>query len=115
MKIAFVGSRDFKDLEFAKLKMLQIMSENASAIMVSGGARGIDKLAEYCANSRGLKTEIYPAQWEQYGKKAGFIRNEFIIGASDLVFAFWDGSRKGTKHSIHLAIKMKKPLDIYVR
>ncbi len=84
-------------------------------IIVSGGARGIDSLAEIEAKNLKIKTIIFKPDWDRYGKKAGFLRNILIINEADKVIAFWDGASKGTKHSIDLAIKQDKPLDIYVR
>lgn len=117
MKIAVVGSRDFKDKEF----VCQIISErfimccDYRATLVSGGARGVDSIAEEFANAHLIKTIIFKPDWDKYGKSAGFIRNKLIIDEADMVLAFWNGSSKGTKHSIDLAIKAGKPLNIYVR
>ena len=81
---------------------------------VSGGARGVDSFAESIVDSTVKKT-IFKPDWDKYGKSAGFIRNKLIIDEADMVLAFWDGSSKGTKHSIDLAIAAGKPLNIYVR
>ncbi len=75
--------------------------------------------------------QIFEAKWDdlsqpgaiiktnRYGKKydarAGFRRNKLIINEADKVIAFWNGSSTGTKHSIDLAIKANKPIDIYIR
>jgi hypothetical protein len=61
------------------------------------------------------KKHIFKPDWDKYGKRAGFIRNELIINEADKIIAFWDGESKGTKLSIDLAIKAGKPIDIYVR
>ena len=71
------------------------------------GAEIICKLIE-----NNIKTLIFPANWEKYGKRAGFIRNEDIIKNCDAVIAFWDGKSKGTFHSLSLADKYYKPTKI---
>jgi len=115
MKIAIVGSREFKNTYFARSVIADLLRQQPKVILVSGGARGIDSLAEEVANTLEREIIVFPADWDKYGKRAGFIRNQLIIDAVDKVIAFWDGKSKGTKHSIDLAIKARKPLDIYVR
>ena len=129
MKIAVVGSRDFIKESAVEAFIDQILMmeyknfpcnpyhdlTNKDIIIVSGGARGIDKYAETFANRNAIKTKIFEANWNRYGKGAGFIRNQLIIDEAHKVIAFWDGKSKGTKHSIDLAIKGNKPIDIYVR
>ena len=117
MKIAIVGSREFKDEVYVKAKVQGIFLawRPNNPILVSGGAKGVDTWAEEEVKVYDFPTIIYLPEWEKYGKSAGFRRNELIINSADLVIAFWDGKSKGTKHSIDLAIKSGKPLDIYVR
>ena len=80
--------------------------------VISGGARGVDTAAIGAARALGMNCEIFPAQWEKFGKSAGFRRNIDIVAAADKVVAFWDGESKGTKLSIDLARDSKKPLEI---
>lgn len=123
MKIAFIGSREFKDKKFVESKVeeylyegwVDFVSKEIPNELVSGGAKGVDSWAESVGRNIGAICWIYPADWLKYGKSAGYIRNELIIKEADEIVAFWDGESKGTKHSIDLAIKYKKPLDIYVR
>ena len=111
MKIAVVGSREFKDNE---LIIKQLIIDGEMTEFISGGARGVDSFAEDIVDSTVKKT-IFKSDWDKYGKSAGFIRNKLIIDEANMVLAFWDGKSKGTKHSIDLAIKAGKPLNIYVR
>ena len=55
---------------------------------------------------------IYPADWLNLGKRAGYVRNTDIVKNSDMIIAFWDGKSKGTKHTIGLAQKMGKECKI---
>jgi hypothetical protein len=81
-------------------------------LVISGAARGADKLGEQWAINNNIKTLIFPADWDKYGKAAGFIRNEDIIKNCDGVIAFWDHKSNGTKHSILLCEKYNKPCKV---
>jgi hypothetical protein len=73
--------------------------------VVSGGARGADKLGEQWAYEKGLPIMCFPAQWDTYGKAAGYIRNREMAQYADALIAFWDGKSKGTKNMIDEAKK----------
>jgi hypothetical protein len=112
MRLGIVGSRTFNDYDEFTTAMSLIEIWDCEEI-VSGGASGADTLAEKYANQHKIPTKIFKPDWTKYGKKAGFIRNQDIVENSDFLIAFWDGSSKGTKNSIDLAIKTKKPILIY--
>ena len=110
MKIAIIGSRNFTNY-----KLLQEILEQYQpkiTLVVSGAAKGADSLGEKWALENNIQTLIFPADWNQYGKIAGFIRNEDIIKNCDCCVAFWDGESKGTKHSLSLCKKYNKPVKI---
>lgn len=118
MKLAIVGSREFKYIDFAVdiiYKYLIIHQNEENFYLISGGAKGIDTVAERIAKDLNLNTKIFLPDWNKYGKRAGFLRNELIIKESTFVLALWDGISKGTKNSIDLAIKFDIPIDIYIR
>lgn len=100
MRMAIVGSRDFKRLD----KVRQFVNHlNYDIVVISGGARGVDQIAEKTAIDKGLRTMIFYPQWDTFGKQAGFVRNREIVDHADELVAFWDGKSKGTAHSIKLA------------
>ena len=45
----------------------------------------------------------YPADWDTYGKSAGYRRNQLMADNADALVAFWDGQSRGTGHMINLA------------
>ena len=65
---------------------------NKDVIIISGGARGVDRTAVDTAKKRGMTCIEYPAQWYMYGKRAAAIRNKKIADDSELMVAFWDVS-----------------------
>ncbi|MFW6236373.1 MAG: DUF2493 domain-containing protein, partial [Desulfovibrionales bacterium] len=102
MKIAIIGSRSFNDFEFLS-KTLR--STQDIELVISGGARGTDSLAERWAKENDIPTLIFTPDWKRFGRSAGVIRNKDIIDNCDVVYAFWDGQSKGTKSSIEYAKK----------
>lgn len=109
MKIAIVGSRDYPDLEAVRQ---YVQSLPLDTVVVSGGASGVDITAEKAAKARGMQTEVYYPDWKQYGKSAGFLRNRLIIEAADKVVAFHVNNSRGTGHSIALAKRYGKELEV---
>lgn len=82
--------------------------------LVSGGAIGVDLIAETVARNTKTKCLIFKPQWDKLGKRAGFERNKRIVEAAEVVVAFWDGESKGTQHTINLALAAGKPTYILV-
>lgn len=112
-RVAVVGSRDFKHYGLLCYYLDNFFFRSDSPIkIISGGAKGADSLAEKFAEARNIKTKVYKANWEKYGKKAGFLRNKKIIKNCDVVVAFWDGESKGTKITIDLAKEAGKKVYI---
>lgn len=111
-RIAVIGSRTFNDYDLLRVTILSKFSPRDIREIVSGGARGADKLGERFAQEFGLKTNIFLPDWEKYGKQAGFIRNTDIIKNSDIVLAFWDEKSTGTLDSINTAKKLNIPVII---
>lgn len=117
-KIAIIGCRDidgkeWTDYQFLIDKMMDLWDGDYA--VVSGGARGADKLGKAWAGTytpSGIYIE-YPADWNKHGRIAGILRNTLIIKSSDEVVAFWDGKSTGTRDSIRKAQQMKKPTHIY--
>lgn len=73
--------------------------------IIEGGARGADAAAADFAAVEWLTLEEYPADWDKYGKRAGYIRNAEMLkkGKPDVVVAFPGGS--GTEMMVKLAEK----------
>ena len=82
-------------------------------VVISGGAKGADKLGELYSKNNNLKLECYPAEWKKYGKSAGYIRNSEMAKNAEALIALWDGVSKGTKHMIELAKKKKLRVLVY--
>jgi hypothetical protein len=116
MYIAVVGSRTIKDYDFIKFNLDNLLRpfQEQEVAFVSGGAKGVDQLAERYAKENSYLTKIFLPDWDKYGKSAGPIRNQLIIEQADIVIAFWDGVSRGTWDSVTKAIKLKKFIHIII-
>lgn len=103
MKVIIAGGRDFNDYNTLRDYCDAILANQTDVEIVSGNATGADALGERYAKERGYKVSLYPAKWEQHGKKAGILRNTVMASFSDALIAFWDGRSKGTAHMIDIA------------
>ena len=112
MKVIIAGSRNFNDYNSLKNKLDIILKNQKEVTIVSGTARGADRLGERYAEENHHKLEKYPAMWDLYGKKPGYIRNEEMAKFSAACVVFWDGKSKGTKHMIDIAKNFKLNLRI---
>lgn len=92
--------------------MFWIGKPKIKIIIVSGKARGADTLGEQFAKEMGFEVEEYPADWDEYGKAAGAIRNEQMASNSEYLMAFWDGKSRGTAHMIKTA--RRKGLEVRI-
>ena len=111
MKLAIAGSRGFDDYEL----LCKVLSKSNQTIdqIVSGGARGADKLGAKYARDNEIDLVEFIPDWDKHGKAAGYIRNADIVDACDCLLALWDGKSKGTMHSSGLAKKQGKKVVIF--
>jgi len=109
MKVAIVGSRDAAP-SAARLILKHLPADTTE--IVSGGARGIDRLAEEVASSLSLPVKIFLPDYETFGRQAPLFRNRQIIDYADLVLAFWDGVSTGTKSVIGICLDTGKPIRV---
>lgn len=112
MKLAIIGGRDFTDYNRLMAAIESYFSDSGGVSriseIISGGAAGADSLGARYARESGLKLTEFLPDWNRFGKRAGFIRNQDIIENCDVVLAFWSGVSKGTGNSLSIAKRLKK-------
>ena len=113
MKLIIAGSRTINQKEIVRNAFDCWFSNKIINIIVSGCAKGVDTLALEVAHDLKISTAEFPANWEKYGKLAGFKRNMKMAEYADVLLAIWDGESKGTKHMIDLAQKHKLIVKVY--
>ena len=106
MKIAIAGSRTIDNIDISLY-----IPKNATLI-ISGGAKGIDTLAEEYADKQRISKLILRPRYDLYRKNAPLKRNNEIVDMCDKIIVFWDGKSKGTKHTIDYARKNNKEIEI---
>ena len=106
MKLLIVGSRSITDFDLSPY-----VSADVDTI-ISGGAGGVDALAEQYADTHRLSKYIIRPRYDLYRRAAPLKRNEQMVDVSDAVLVIWDGQSKGTQHTIKSAEKANKPLTV---
>lgn len=109
MRVLVCGGRDFNDYPLGMRTLDTIHAETPITLIIHGGARGADTMAQDWALSKGacsgIRTREFTADWEQHGLSAGPIRNQQMLadGKPELVVAFQGGT--GTADMVKRARK----------
>ena len=104
MKLLIVGSRSIETFD------LSPYVPQETDLIISGGAKGIDCLAEAYADKQRISKLIMRPQYHLYGKVAPLRRNQTMVDMADFVLVIWDGESRGAKFTIQYAQKIQKPL-----
>jgi predicted Rossmann fold nucleotide-binding protein DprA/Smf involved in DNA uptake len=107
LKIAVIGSRSID-----KINLSEYINAEEVETIISGGAKGVDTIAEQWAKRNGIKTIIIKPEYSKYGKGAPLRRNHTIVEQADKIIAFWNGESRGTKYTIELARKAGKEIRV---
>lgn len=113
MKVLICGSRSITDLKQIERAVRESGFEISE--IISGGAKGVDSLAEEFAAAKHIPTRVIKPDWKTYGRRAGIVRNLEMVRAADAVIAIWDGVSRGTRSSIDFAKKEGKPCFVQRR
>ncbi len=106
MKMCVVGSRSIVDFDLSSYITADVDT------IISGGAGGIDSLAERYADSHRLSKYILRPHYDLYGRVAPLKRNEQMVEMSDLVLIIWDGASKGAEYTLKYCKKINKPFTL---
>lgn len=109
MKLAIVGSRS---LSFFDKSAIKNAVPPETKTILSGGAAGIDTLAEEIAAELGLRLEVLLPDYTACGKKAPLLRNDLLVARADRVLAVWDYRSRGTAYVIVKCIETGVPVQV---
>ena len=105
MRYVVTGGRNNNNIEAVNKAISELPDD---AVIVNGGAKGIDALCAIVAKKRGLRVETFNAEWEKYGMAAGPIRNAKMLENADYLIAFYGG--KGTADCVKQATSKGIPI-----
>lgn len=113
MRLIVAGSRSIKSYKLIRetLDRLLVRYYSSEIEIVCGECYGPDLLGKKYALAKRIQIKSFPADWDNYGRSAGFRRNEEMAKYATHCVCFWDERSKGTLHMINLAkqygIKLK--------
>ena len=113
MKVIIAGGRDISDYK--------AVEEACAACgwpiteVVSGTARGVDRLGEQWAEAHNVPVKRMSADWDRFGKRAGYLRNQEMVNYADALILVWSGTSNGSAHTLAIAKTMNhiRPFKIY--
>jgi predicted Rossmann fold nucleotide-binding protein DprA/Smf involved in DNA uptake len=130
--VALVGSRQADDRWCARVERLAAACARAGAVVVSGGARGIDRAAQRAARAAGgavivvqglqarppVDVDVDPGlcwltpygPWRTGASRLFAERNAWIAAAADVVVVVCGSARSGTRHTIDAALRFARPI-----
>ena len=115
-KVIVAGGRNYNDYINVKsyLYPLKLYCENNNLelVIVCGMATVADSLGLRFAEENNLEILKYPADWNKYGKRAGYLRNYQMGEIADSAIVFWDGKSPGTKMMIDIMNNFNKTVKI---
>lgn len=118
MRVLVCGTRSYFNEPFMRSVLEKL---DKDTVIIEGEASGADSQARVVAGSLRLVVEKFPADWDRYGRSAGFIRNAQMLkeGHPDEVYAFFEDLKayeksKGTKDMVAQAGRAGVPVTVFI-
>jgi hypothetical protein len=113
MRVLITGSRTWGNVHAIRRELEKLSS---GSIIIHGGARGADTIADSIARELDLEVLVFRAEWARFYRAAGVIRNEAMLkeGKPDLVLAFHEeiATSKGTHDMVRRATAAGVPVRV---
>lgn len=119
MRILITGSRDWDKpsviMDALVMETSKVDNFSERITVVHGGAAGADIIAERLAEVLRCDTEAWLADWDKYGKSAGFVRNSKMVNlGADICLAFIKNESRGATMCADLAEKAGIPVKRFI-
>jgi hypothetical protein len=99
VRILVTGSRTWTAITLLRDVLASVRENYPTAVLVHGGARGVDQAAAAIWAGWNLPTEAHPAEWTSHGRAAGFVRNQAMVDLGATVcLAFIRDRSRGAEH-----------------
>jgi len=102
MKLLIAGSRSISDFDLTEY------IPDDTELIISGGAKGVDTIAEKYADKHKISKLILYPNYCLYGRAAPIKRNEIMVDIADKVLVIWDGKSRGAQYTAKYAEKNGK-------
>ena len=106
MKLLVAGSRSIKEFDLSPY-----IPDDVDEI-ISGGANGIDTIAEKYADDHCISKHIIRPKYHLYKKGAPIKRNREMVDLADAVLVIWDGKSRGAMSTASYAEEKSIPLTV---
>ena len=112
MNLIIAGGRHFNNYQLLKNSVDKLCQNHKITNIISGKAKGADSLGEKYAKERDINIIAKEADWNLFGKSAGYRRNVEMANIATHAIVFWDGKSKGSKHMIDIMKQQNKPVRV---
>jgi len=118
LRVLICGGRQYTEIiDVWNIMKIIVQEYGQPALVIHGDAKGADKLGGRVAAMLKIPVQVFPADWDRHGKKAGRLRNirMAVEAQPDLILAFHMDieASKGTKHMLEVAREHGIPYILY--
>lgn len=115
-RVLITGSRSWTNAVTIREALLEVWRHDGRGVLVSGACpQGADRIAEMFWTRWGGRIERHEADWDQYGRTAGFRRNAAMVAqGADICLAFIRDGSYGASHTARLAEEAGIPTRRYL-
>lgn len=108
MKLLIAGSRSIKEFD------LSPYIPSGVDTIISGGAGGIDTIAEQYADAHRISKYIVKPNYQLYKRGAPIVRNKQMVDMADAVLVIWDGKSRGALSTINYSKEKGKEIQVII-
>ncbi len=109
MKVIIAGSRHMRFDDYPLIAQAVTLSKFEITEVICGEAQGADTFGKKWAFSQNIPVKSFPANWGEFGRAAGILRNTEMAEYADALIVFiWDDS-VGSKDMLKQMQQLGKP------
>lgn len=125
IRILVTGSRTWTDKHAIATAITEVLRERCSggevdfltgnAVVVHGHCpTGADRLADEWCRANFIEVERHPADWDTFGKRAGYLRNASMVEkGADICLAFIANNSPGASMTARMAENAGIPTKVF--